>query len=64
MSRSKNVLRLAILIGSIGTVAACADTPTSPISRNARFAAIEGDTTECGSRGWSVVNGRYVCNPE
>lgn len=64
MSRSKNVRRLVALLGSIAIVAACADTPTAPINRNARFAAIEGDTTECGNRGWVIANGRYVCNPE
>jgi hypothetical protein len=64
MSRSAKV-RLATLLASIAIVAACADSPTSPIiGRNARFAAIEGDTLECGNRGWVINNGRYVCNPE
>lgn len=61
-------LRLAplILAASAITLAACADGSTAPDATLARARPsfnIEGDTLSCRN-GWTVLNGRYVCNEE
>lgn len=60
--------RLAALVmaASAITLAACADAATSPdatLARARQTFRIEGDTLDCRN-GWTVLNGRYVCNEE
>ena len=65
MSRSTTIRRLAVLLGSVAVVAACADSPTAPtapLGRNARLAAM--DSTTCFPRGWVMINGQVVCLPD
>lgn len=64
---SKNrLLPLAIALTLVAAVA-CVDSPTSPQAAGKRSmrdtTVLEGDSTECRT-GWSVSNGRIVCNAE
>lgn len=59
--------RLAFAAAFASAVAACDQSPTEPTSALSRVQprsfSIDGDTLACRS-GWTVQNGRYVCNEE
>ena len=62
-SQRRVVLALALLTCAI---AACDTRATAPaeIRRAAtKPSAVEGDTTLC-RQGWTIINGRYVCNED
>jgi hypothetical protein len=57
-------LSRVVLVVAAVALTACADRLLSPAPVNGRTKAardIEGDTTLCRT-GWSVMDGRYVCN--
>lgn len=58
--------RLALAFIATAVVAACDSSTTAPEARAKRVvtvaSTIEGDTTNC-MYGWTVVQGRYECNP-
>jgi hypothetical protein len=61
---AKYVVRVTIFASAV-TALACA-TPTAPAPVNAKKAATKDfvdDSTLCRS-GFTVVEGRYLCNPE
>ena len=65
MSAKSRVLSLLGALVIVTTVA-CADATTAPQPHGARAARdttgfIQGDTLACRT-GWSVIQGRYVCN--
>ena len=57
-------LVLALGLAAAVTIVACDRSPTQPdrlTPINGRTLSIEGDTLSC-EFGWTVQNGRYVCN--
>jgi hypothetical protein len=58
---AKYVLRAALFASAI-TAIACAS-PTAPAPVSAKNAALKDSTTLCRS-GYTIMNGRYVCNDE
>ena len=56
------IIRLAVLVACVSATA-CVDTATAPRTPAASraFRDTVGDTTACKS-GYSVMDGRYVCN--
>jgi hypothetical protein len=66
MSPKSRVLSLLGALALVTTVA-CADSSTAPQPSGKRSlrdtTVLQGDSTLCRS-GYSVINGRIVCNPE
>ena len=66
-TRVQTAVKLAVMIASVMTIAACDRAATEPDAARAKRAMgaarhddIEGDTTGC-KNGWVVVTGHYVC---
>lgn len=58
----KYVVRVALFASAVAAIAC--STPTAPTVANKKPATKDlADTLECRS-GWTVVQGRVVCNPE
>ena len=59
----KYVVRVVLFASAV--VAVACSTPTAPTAVNNKKPSLKDltDTLECRS-GWTIVNGRVVCNPE
>lgn len=60
---TRRLVPVLLMAAAVATVAACGNsTPTAPLKPSLSGGArIDGDTLECRS-GWTIINGRYVCN--